>query len=119
MTATVVVVVTGLAVLQWRTPGRVLCLFAQAEAAAPPSSHDTNWAYCRTELLLREYRRTDDPAPVYDWLLRSQLDGGIAMTAWLRIHAARPEGSAELRRFENQLRAEERETFRVMYGYTR
>ena len=117
--AMLVVVVTGLAFLQWRTPGGIICLFAQAEATVPPSSHDTDWAYCRTELLLREYRRTGNPEQVYNWLVRSHLDGGIAKTAWLRIHAGLPEGSTALLRFENRLLAEERETFRTIYGYSR
>jgi hypothetical protein len=116
--ATVVVVVTGLTFLQWRTAGGVICLFAQAEVTEPPSSHDTDWAYCRTELLVREYRRTGNPEPVYNWLVNTKLDGGTAKTAWLRIHARMPAGSTELRRFEGQLLAEQRDKFRTMYGYS-
>ena len=110
----VVGIITASCVLHRVTPGGIPCVLANGDSPTAPSSHDTQWAYCRTLYLLEGFEEDRNSELLRSWLF-DELKAGLFKTAWLNTYSwflARPDVREA---FESQLTVEQQRFFRDIY----
>ena len=104
-----------LVVGHFETPGGLLCLVSNPGSPTAPTTHDTDWAYCRTLMQLARYQDSGVAGPLFTWLVDSNLDGGAAETVRLTVNVWIAENPAWLVNFEAALTPKELDRFRSRY----
>ncbi len=65
------------------TPGGVMCVTVDVQSTSPRTTHDTDWVYCKTMDQIAGFMDSGNSSSLYNWIINSQLDGGLATTAWV------------------------------------